>query len=152
MMRELLIAIVVNILVGVVAAALILFFRARAKAGAPRLTAESALEIFRVRFPEAQGSATVSADGRVALIGLDGAGVGLLYPNGRRWNARMLRPGDVAAVRACAPHTLRLKFRDYAWPRTEIGLEDEVERERWTARLQELVHASSAPREGLSHA
>jgi hypothetical protein len=150
-MMELGIAIVVNIVVGVVAAALIIFFRARAKAAPPPLTAESALEIFRVQFPETQGSATVSADGRMALVGLDG-GVGLLYPNGRRWNARVLRPGDVADVRACAPHTLRLKFRDYAWPRTEIGLEDEAERERWTARLQELVRASSAPREGLSHA
>lgn len=153
-MLELSIAIGANLLVGALAALLILRSGNR-RAQMPCLADPgAALELFRDRFPECSGVATITADGRNALIELrEGCGVGLLQGHGLRWNARLLKPGDLTSVRACADSGLRLKFADYGGPRASLCLAHPQERSAWLARLQVLAGSARRNREGsLRHA
>ncbi|HTW38887.1 MAG TPA: hypothetical protein VMD49_09995 [Steroidobacteraceae bacterium] len=151
-MLELSIAIGANLLIGALAALLILRAGNR-RAQEPRLADPgAALELFRDRFPEAAGVATITADGRNALIELrGGSGIGLLQGHGLRWNARVLEPGDLASVRACAASALRLKFADYGGPRASLSLAHPDERSAWLARLQVLAGSTRRQREGSLH-
>jgi hypothetical protein len=105
------------------------------------------MALFRSHFPEATGTATLSADRRGALIALlDSAGIGLLQSHGQRWNARTLQPGDVANVRMSDDNTLRIELTDYAGPRASLVLANADERAAWLVRLQALTkQASSSP-------
>jgi hypothetical protein len=141
-MPELLIAIGVNVLVGALTV-LILFLSRRSRKQAARLAdAAVAMDLFRRQFPEATGTAIVTADGRNALIDLgEGAGVGLLQAHGQRWNARILRAGDVASLAPCGHSTLELRLTDYANPRASLLLPSTDAQFLWLARLRDLSHA-----------
>ncbi|HVW71350.1 MAG TPA: hypothetical protein VHB68_20385 [Steroidobacteraceae bacterium] len=147
-MRDLLIAIGVNLLVGAVTALLIYFSSQRRQAGLA--DPGEALNLFRAQFPDSvPRNITLTSDGRNALIDLsDGSAVGLLQGYGRRWNARVLHDGDVASVQANEA-TLRLKLTDYGSPRAALLLTDPNERSQWLARLQSLVRG---PETSPSHA
>jgi hypothetical protein len=146
-MLELLIAIGFNIFVAALTALLIYFAWTRKRTTDASLAdADTAMSLFRDHFPdtanvpEAARAVTLTTDRRNALIELpDGAGVGLLQGHGRRWNARVLQPGDIASVRVSDDATLRLKFTDYSGPRALLILADADERAAWLARLQTLT-------------
>ena len=141
-MPELLIAIGVNVLVGAVTV-LILFLSRRSRKQAARLAdAAVAMDLFRRQFPEATGTAIVTADGHNALIDLgEGAGVGLLQAHGQRWNAHILRAGDVASLAPSGHSTLELRLTDYANPRASLLLPSTEAQFLWLARLRNLSHA-----------
>jgi hypothetical protein len=85
--------------VGVLTALLIYFYWTRKRGDTSLADAGMAMGLFRDHFTEAAGTATLTADRRNALIDLsDGTGVGLLLGHGHRWNAHLLRAGDVASV------------------------------------------------------
>jgi hypothetical protein len=151
-MLELTLAIGANLLVGALAALLIVRFAHR-RAREPRLADPgAAMDHFRDRFPEASGRATLTDDARNALIELhDGPGIGLLQGHGVRWNARILKPGDLASVRICGDSTLRVTFIDYGGPRASLRLADPEERSAWLARLRDLA-ALQVHRGSLRHA
>jgi len=153
-MRELLIAIGFNAVVGVLAALLIYFYRTRRRGDASLADADAALGLFRSHFPEITGTATLTADGRNALIDLpDGTGLGLLQGHGHRWNAHWLKPGDVASVRVSEDRKLLVRFVDYGSPRASLVFRDANERDNWLARLQALTPGAAATRRGdISHA
>jgi hypothetical protein len=145
-MRELLIAIGFNVFVAAVTALLIYFVWTRKRSDASLADATSAMGLFRdhlpemADIPETAGPVTLTTDRRHALIELpDGAGVGLLQGHGRRWNARILQPGDVASVRVSEDATLQLKFADYSGPHAALVFADANERAAWLARLQSLT-------------
>jgi hypothetical protein len=141
-MKELLIAISVNVLVGALTALLLYFFR-KARQQAPRLAdAAVAMDLFRRQFPATTGTATVTADGRNALIDLgDGTGIGLLQAHGQRWNARILHVGDVASLATSGDSTLELRLTDYANPRASLLLPSADAQFLWLGRLRNLGHA-----------
>jgi hypothetical protein len=159
-MRELLIAIAFNVFVAALTALLIYLVLSRKRGDASLPDASAAMGLFRDHFPDAAGLAqaagavTLTADRRNALIELpDGAGVGLLQGHGRRWNARILQPGDVASVRVFGNAALRLRFADYSSPSASLLLADADERAVWLARLQTLTQpAPTAQRADLTHA
>lgn len=151
-MSELMISIVVNLLLGLLLLSLLYWKRAADQAvldgGA------HAIEVFRRHFPDAAGIAVVAADLKGALIDLqrDG-GVGLLQRRGRRWNARILAPGEVASVRLGKDGSLDLRLRDFGWPRTRLPIADAGVRALWLARLNALtVQSASRHRPGTLHA
>jgi hypothetical protein len=152
-MLELLIAIGFNVFIAALTALLIYFVWTRKSRDASLADASAAMGLFRDHFPEmadvpeAAGPATLTTDGRNALIELpNGAGVGLLQGHGQRWNARILQPGDVASVRVSEDVTLQLKFADYGGPRALLVLADADERAVWLARLQSLTQRVPAAR------
>jgi hypothetical protein len=141
-MPELLIAIGVNVLIGALTALIIYFSRSSPKQGARLADARMALDLFRRQFPDATGTATLTADGRNALIDLgEGAGVGLLQAHGQRWNARILHPGDVASLATSGYSTLELRLTDYANPRASLLLPSTDAQFLWLGRLRSLRHA-----------
>ena len=143
-MLELLIAIGVNILVGALTALLLYFLWTRKRRDPSLSDASAALDLFQRQFPDTVGEATLTTDRRNALISLrDGAGIGLLQGHGRRWNARILQPGDVASVRTVRDETLQLRFSDYGSPRASLLLSDAGERAAWLSRLQPLTRSAS---------
>jgi hypothetical protein len=139
-------AIVINLILGLVLLGL-LALRPRADAAAAA-TPEEALTLFRRSFPDARGRATLASDGRGALIELAAGGNGLLIRNGRRWNARLLAPSDLVAVRS-TDDRIELRFRDFAWPRAELRFEDAGVRAAWAARIGAPAESS---REDAGHA
>ena len=153
-MPELFIAVGFNVVVGVLTTLLIYFFWTRKRGDAPLADAETALGHFRDHFPEANGTATVTADRRNALIDLpDGVGIGLLQGHGHRWNAHWLKPGDVASVRVSGETKLQVRFTDFGSPRASLLLADANERAAWLARLQALTRGAATARRGdISHA
>jgi hypothetical protein len=96
--------------------------------------------------PRAQATpAMLAADGRAALVVLeDDALLGFIERRGRRWNARVLAPGDLAALREEAGGVLRLEFTDFGWPAARVALADGAERERWMHRLRAFVAPADA--------
>jgi hypothetical protein len=141
-MPELLIAIGVNVLIGALTA-LIIYFARNARTQHGRLSdASVAMDLFRRQFPHATGTATVTADGRNALIDLgEGAGIGLLQAHGQRWNARILHAGDVASLATSGFSTLELRLTDYANPRASLLLPTTETQYMWFGRLRDLGHA-----------
>jgi hypothetical protein len=149
---ELLLAIAVNVVLGGLLLALLYFKHASDDV---RLSSpEQALEIFRRDFPEARGTATLSAEGRCALVELaGGGGVGVLERHGRRWNARMLVAREFSSVRLDRDGCIRLKFTDFGWPRARFRACDPQERAHWLARLDALTaRAAGRHRRDLGHA
>lgn len=141
-MPELLIAIGVNVLIGALAA-LLLYFSRNSRKQASRLTDPAiAMELFQRQFPGANGTATLTADGRNALIDLgEGAGIGLLQSHGQRWNARILRAGDVASLATSGHSAVELRLADYSNPRTSLLFPSAATQFLWLERLRSLEHA-----------
>ncbi len=139
---DLVIPIAANVVLGLMLLAIFAWLRARDPAGLA--SPDEALALFRQRFPGAGGTASVSADGRSALIALrQEPGVGLLHRNGRRWNARELLPDDLRAVR-CLGDTIVLTFADFGWARIRVRLANAEARELWFARLDALLKRTGA--------
>jgi hypothetical protein len=63
----------------------------------------------------------------------------LLQGHGQRWNARILKPGDVASIDSLQDTTLQLRFSDYASPRGSLKFADASECAAWLARLHPLT-------------
>jgi hypothetical protein len=149
---ELVLAIAVNLVLGILLLALLYWKHTNDNV---RLSsAEEALELFRAHFRDAIGKATVSADRRCALIELqtDG-GIGVLERHGRRWNARLLGPRELASVRLGRDGCLRLRFADFGWPQARFIASDPDVRAQWLARLHALTaRARAATRGDLGHA
>ena len=141
-MPELLIAIGVNVLIGALAA-LLLYISRNSRKPAARLTDPAvAMDLFRRQFPGAKGTATLTADGRNALIDLgEGAGIGLLQSHGQRWNARILQAGDVATLATSGYSALELRLADYSNPRASLLFPSADTQFRWLERLRSLEHA-----------
>jgi hypothetical protein len=135
-MSELAISIAVNVLLGLVLLGLLRWKRI---GDTERLAgAAEAIELFSRRLPMTAGGATVSHDGRSALLDLGSDGcVGLLQRHGRRWNARTLVPGEVSSAEL-RQEAIKLKFADFAWPHAQIRIDDPDARARWLHRLQAL--------------
>jgi len=135
---ELIISIAVNVALGMILLALLLWRTTRDETRVAG--AEEALALFRQPFPDAMGLATVCTGGRAALIELrPGPGIGLLQRQGRRWNARILRPGDCSLVRRRSDRKLALELADFGWPRAELEFADAGALEKWESRLRSLT-------------
>jgi hypothetical protein len=150
-MTELAISIGVNLVLGILLFALL--YRKRAGDEVRVSGPSEAMDIFRQYFPDAIGTATVATDQRSALIDLQwGAGIGLLQRLGRRWNARVLTPGELASVRVVGD-AVHIKFADFAWPRACIHVAEADARAKWLGRLNSLT-ALAFSRQGadLRHA
>jgi hypothetical protein len=135
---ELAIAIAANVVLGIVL--LGLFVSLRSPDSAWLASSDDALMIFRQRFPDAVGLATVASDGQCALLALPD-GIGLLHRHGRRWNARKLVPGELSGVAVTGGDTITLALADFGWPRTHIRMDDPDARSAWLARLGALAAA-----------
>jgi hypothetical protein len=131
---ELAIAIAANILLGLV---LLGLFAGLGKSPIPRLEGpEEALKIFRTQFPDAAGAATVSEDGRTALIALQhGRKMGLVYRYGHRWGAKELLFEDLDSVALIGDDTIKLCLSDFGWPSAYIQIRDNEARADWLSRL-----------------
>jgi hypothetical protein len=107
-----------------------------------------------LNFPDSLGAVTVAADRRGALIDLQGgAGIGLLQRQGRRWNARVLAPGEISSARLDSDGAINLHFADFGWPRACIRIADADARAMWLARLHSLTaQVSSHHHSDLRHA
>jgi hypothetical protein len=148
-MKELLFPIGANLVLGVILLALLVWKR---RPDTVRLLSDAeALAEFQRHFPEATGTATMSADGLAALIET-ATGPGLLLRHGRRWNARMLAAQELAAVRTPDDATLELRFADFGWPRARLRFSDRDAMSRCRARLETLVHSRTAAATDLRHA
>jgi hypothetical protein len=147
-MKELLLSIGVNLVLGVVLFGLLLWKR---RPDTVRLLGEAdALAQFQRHYPEAAGTAIVSADGLGALIET-ATGPGLLVAHARRWNARMLVAPELAAARLDGA-ILELRFADFGWPRARLRFADPEVATRCHARLEMLVGSRTAPASELRHA
>ncbi|HTV50141.1 MAG TPA: hypothetical protein VME21_03070 [Steroidobacteraceae bacterium] len=150
-MSELLIAIAANVLVGVIAVALLLRRRSHPQRHLP-LDQRSAPQIFQSQVPDAVAT-LVACAADAALFDLQGGGVGLVQRHGHRWNARVLQAGSIAALQVHEPATLELRFSDYAAPRLRLRIDDPAERQLWLQRLRAAAQrAPTGLRGGLSHA
>ena len=148
-MKELLFPIGANLVLGVILLALLVWKR---RPDTVRFLSDAdALAEFQRHFPEATGTATVSADGLAALIET-ATGPGLLLRHARRWNARMLAAQDLADVRTPDDATLELRFADFGWPRARLRFSDRDAMSRCRARLETLVRSRTAPATDLRHA
>lgn len=144
-------AIAINVVLGVVLLAL-LGLR-RSPDGVRLASPEEALALFQRHFPEAQGRATLSSDARGALLELEPGGLGVLVRDGRRWNARIMTPRDLASVRSVGDHRLEIRFRDFAWPRVRLEIDDPALRAAWVERLEGvLLQRDVRSRTDLRHA
>jgi len=136
---ELAIAIAVNVVLGIVLLGMFVLLRSRDTA---RLaSSDDALRLFRQRFPDAVGVATVATDGQCALLALKD-GIGLLHRHGRRWNSRKLVPGELSGVAVTGGDTITLALADFGWPRAHIRMDDPDARSAWLARLGAFAAAS----------
>jgi hypothetical protein len=150
-MNELALSIAVNCVLGVVLFALLNWKRTAdtARLAGPR----EAMDRFAEYFPDAVGEATVADDQLSALIDLQRGGrIGFLQRQGRRWNARMLEPGQLASVELGRDEIIRLKFADFGWPRADFRIADADTRGLWIRRLKSLPRRGSEPGQGLCDA
>ncbi|HLW22723.1 MAG TPA: hypothetical protein VKT22_00010 [Steroidobacteraceae bacterium] len=148
-MKELLFPIGVNLVLGVVLLALLLWKR---RPDTVCFADEAAaLHEFHHHFPDATGTATLCSDGRAALIET-ATGLGLLVRDGRRWNARMLAAHELTAVRLRDPRTLELRFADFGWPRARLRFADQDLLSRWRTRLETLERSPGNSHTDLRHA
>ena len=138
------ISIVANLVLGLVLLGVL--YRKRGN-DSERLTGPSqALERYRLRYPAASGRASLSADGRAALLELADGTTGLIERRGRRWNVRALEPREIAGVGRAADGAIVIGLADFGWPRARVQLSDFATSQRWIERLMAL-RASVAPRE-----
>lgn len=149
---DLILPIAVNVVLGLALLALFAWVRRREPPGLA--SAEEALRIFREQFPDVSATASLSADGRGALLMLSQAPhVAVLCRNGRRWNARELSPGELRSVRVRGDAVV-LSFTDFGWGRIQLRLADVAAREQWLARLAPLATQppTARPLPGAGHA
>lgn len=146
---ELAISIAANVALGIILLALLHW---RNAGDDVRLAgAADAMDIFQRHFPDAaRGSATLTADERGALIDLR-MGVGILQRHGRRWNARLLKSGELCSVQLDRDGAINLAFADFGWPRSRFLIADADARARWMNRLEELRKTPPAPHHGDAH-
>ena len=139
-MSELALAIVINVVLGAAAVLLVLVCRRGPTRGLRLADEAQALALFRMQFPDVIGRATLTGDNTGALLALQNEiRIGLLQLQGRRWLARLVSPGEIAAVAACTDGAIRVKFADYGWPRALLQLNDRDVQLAWLARLQQLT-------------
>jgi hypothetical protein len=135
-MSELAISIAVNCALGII---LLGVLRWKLAADTVRLTSgEEAMDQVARQFPGAVGVATLADDGRSALFELQRGGAGLLQRQGRRWNARTLKSGEVSSVQVARDGTIKTRFADFSWPQAQIRIADENARGLWLDRLRSL--------------
>ena len=147
---ELLIAIVANLILGVLLLGMFAWLRSRDTASLA--SSDDALTIFRQRFPDASGVASIASDGHGALLVLRD-GIGLLHRHGRRWNARKLTPEELRGVAVTRGDRITLALADFGWPRAHIRIEDPDTRSAWLTRLGALAAARGDARSpGTRHA
>ncbi len=140
---HLLIPIAANVVLAIVLMAL--FLSRRTVDGARLADGDEALRLYRERFPDTTGVATVTADRQGALIALGhGAGIGLLQRRGRRWTARKLGAGDIRSVALTGGDTLIISLADFGWPRAQLPIADPEDRAAWLAGLGSLATTSAA--------
>ena len=146
---QLLIPIAANVVLGVV---LIGLFLSRQTVDDARLSdGGEALTVFRRRFPDADGPATLTADHRGALIQVRrGTGVGLLQRRGRRWTARELAPRDLRSVTLTGGDTLVLSLADFGWPPAHFQIADAEVCAAWLARLERFAAGGDRRRSPVS--
>jgi len=146
-MKELLFPIGINLVLGALLLPLLLWKR---RPDAQRLESpERALEIYRRFFPDAEGRASLTLDGRAALIDTALGEIGLLVREGRRWKARVLSARDVRAARWHSG-TLELRFTDFGWARARLAF-GEAAGSSWAQRLEAALRAARSSAE-LGHA
>lgn len=153
-MSEMELSIALNVALGIVLFALL---RRQSGDDGVRLHGNAeAVRIFMSQFPDLQGAASVADDGRGALIELEsGGGVGLLERRGRRWNARVIRPGDLASAPTSARiegECLCIGFADFGWPRSRLRFGDAGARSTWLARLGAAVPSPPGRQRDPRHA
>lgn len=148
-MNPLAIAIIANVVLGVVLLGLL--YRKRGD-DTERLTEPGqALDRYRMVHPTARGGASLAADGRAALIDLADGSLGLVERRGRRWNARALNPGEIAGVDDANDGAITIRFADFGWPKARVLLADPVDRRRWIDRLAALRGAAVSTRDKRVH-
>jgi len=134
---ELAISIAANVLLGLLLLALLSW---KGRRDGVRLSgADQGMELFRMHFPDAAGTATVAADRRSALVELQDGRIGLLERRGRRWNARMLTRRELSRVELERDGAIQLSFLDFGWPRATFRAADEEAQAQWMARLTSLT-------------
>jgi hypothetical protein len=133
-MSELALSIAVNVVLGIALFGLFLWRRLPAET---RLSADEALRLFRLQYPEANGRVTVATDCSGALIELH-PGIGLLQRQGRRWVARTLEKSEIASVRLRTDGAIQIAFADFGWPRALVRLDDPL-RASWLQRFERLA-------------
>jgi hypothetical protein len=141
-MSELVLPIAVNVVLGIALLGLFLWRRPPAAEG--RLTAEKALALFRLQYPEASGTVTIAPDCCGALIDLR-PGIGLLQRQGRRWVARTLEKGEIASVTLQTDGAIRIAFADFGWPCALVRLDDPQLRASWLERFRRLATPDAQP-------
>ncbi len=143
-MDALVISIVANVVLGLVLFALLYGKRG---SDSDRLTEpEQALARYRIRYPMATGRVSLAADGRAALIELTDGSVGLVEQCGRRWNVRVLEPGEIVGVDRARDGAIAVHFADLGWPRARIQLSDPDIFRDWMERLGALREAATSRR------
>ena len=86
------------------------------------------------------------------MIDLQRGGIGLLQRHGRRWNARLLAPGELSSV-VLSGDAIELGFADFGWPRARLRMADADVRAMWLSRLKSLAPRDpSKPHSDLRHA
>ena len=104
---------------------------------------DAALPLFCRQYGGTRGTATLSADGRAALLSLlPHTGTGLVVRRGRRWCARRLGPGDVRQVARTADRTLTLYLADFGWAPIRFEMPDTACLDAWRSRLDALTSAA----------
>lgn len=104
---------------------------------APPLTADGALDLYRVEFPsDAATVAQISADGGTAVVSAaDGVVLGCVTLIGLRWTARRIGPQDLSSVTAKGTQTI-LRFRDFTWPSLRATWPDAPAARGWARTLR----------------
>jgi hypothetical protein len=150
-MSELAISIAVNCVLGVI---LLGVLRWKLSEDTVRLTnGLEAMDQVARQVPGAVGVVSLADDGRSALFELQRGDVGLVQRQGRRWNARTLKSGEVLSVQSLQDGTIKIRFADFGWPRAQIRIADDDSRVRWLERLRSLqAQKSSRHRQGLHDA
>lgn len=142
-MKELLLPIGANVVLGVILLVLLAWRRGPDTA---RLRCEAqAVAEFQRHFPELSATAAILGDDGLAALIETAAGPGLVVRHARRWNARLLTAPELAAVRTPDDGTLELRFADFGWPRARLRFSDRDTLGRCRARLEPLVLRPAAP-------
>jgi hypothetical protein len=97
-------------------------------------TEDAALARFRLDHPDAAPRAVALTDDRLGALLLLDRGVGVVAVLGDHTLTRLLTPGGLRRVRADAGG-LHLRLRDPAAPRLDLALSDPHARAIWLARL-----------------
>ncbi len=143
-MDALAISIAANVVLGL---ALFALLYGKRGSDSDRLTEpEQALPRYRIRYPMATGRVSLAADGCAALIELTDGSVGLVERCSRRWNVRVLEPGEIVGVDRALDGAIAVSFADLGWPRARIQLSDPTICQGWMERLGALRETAPSGR------